>query len=286
MSYQKKDKSHTSAGAAEKSHKVHYRNYKIGVILQKQIQSLNVEEKNTACSIAVDQRIVTTRFRNKLNRSFDLMKHHDRIRARFSPKHQDPDGDEDLEQSKIEDVEVERKPSVASSGAGATKISRTDRRDKVKSDFNLKTFYDSSFLKNRPRTAVECRAKQWIRNADNANERVVRAKSAPAKSWRNCSDILRILDTSGGGNKAMKNQRPLSREKFFGSFDLEAFRNFRAEEVERQSEDVQHFVETLHPLKLQPWCPGCPAADRTSPKSVNKVQRTCSAFVTKVDHRF
>eukprot|EP00794_Sanderia_malayensis_P007324 gene7324-8142_t len=282
MLYGHADRGDANAGATEKSQKVHSINYKIGVILQKEVQSLDVEEKNVACSITVNQRIQATRFRNKLQRSVELTKHHDKIRARFTTREETRPNrkSNNKEQNNTQNRRIRCSRQPPSSATGYS--------DEDDCQFSLKRFTADDACKNRPQTALEARTKQWNKNAEAAKARVVRAKSAPARSWRNCADIMRELNWHGGGfYSANRLHRPLSRAKFVEIFDNERFQDFRNRELLRQKNKMNALVESFEPLKLEEWYPGPPPVIKK--KEVNRVtkeqedERKFNSFITRVD---
>lgn len=284
----------SNAGTSEKSQKVHSTNYKVGVMLHKEIQSLNVNEKNVACSITIDQRRIATRFRNKLARSVELMKYHDKIRSRFHHA--------ELRPNRHQDAKMHAWNQQASANIGKFEGTRNSTKEherrfslndlkahqRERKEFDLKTFTDYGALLNRPQTALESKSKLWTKRATTANERVVRAKSAPPKSWRNCEDIMRKLNSTGGGfYVANQTQRPMSRARFAEVFDSESFQKFREDEVVRQKLDVEAFVESIEPLKLVPWYPGPAPKKEEDLVAVHdkkiKERIKYPGFVTRVD---
>ncbi|XP_065058837.1 uncharacterized protein LOC135686517 [Rhopilema esculentum] len=271
--------------SGEKSHNVHSANYKHGEVLKKELQSLNREEKNTACSITIEQRIVTTRFRNRLARSVELMKHHEKMRSRFHHKEQQQNGETSI--GKINAMQRQNRNSVTKGKLRARPRSSNDASDQK--EFSLKRFTDLGALKNRPQTAVEAQSKLWIKRAETAKDRVVRAKSAPPSSWRNCEDIMRKLNSGGGGfYAANKVHRPLSRAKFHEVFDSDSYKKFREEELKMQEEEVLSFIESVKELKLVPWYPGpVDKKDETFPMETSEIDRSkFKGFVTRIDSYF
>ena len=288
----------SNSGTSERSQKVHSTNYKVGVLLHKEIQSLNVDEKNVACSITIDQRRIATRFRNKLARSVELMKHHDRIRSRFYHAELRPNRHQDTKTyawNQQASANLGKFKGIQTGTQNATKdhgrklsLDDVKAHQKDRKEFDLKTFTDYGALLNRPQTALESKSKLWTKRATTANERVVRAKSAPPKSWRNCEDIMRKLNSTGGGFYVANHaQRPMSRARFAEVFDLESFQSFREEEVARQKLDVEAFVESIEPLKLVPWYPGhAPRKEEdlvTVHDKKKKEGMKYPGFVTRVD---
>lgn len=257
---------------------VHSFNYKLGEVLKKEIQCLNREEKNTACSMTIDQRIITTRFRNRLSRSVELMKYHDRIRSRFHH--------EELRGNATDTKKATKLLSLRQNEQDTAEQLDYDSPHNFDGKFCLKKFTDLGASKNRPQTAVEMKSKLWNKRADTAKERVVRAKSAPPSSWRNCEDILMKLNCGRGGfYAANKVTRPLSRAKFHEVFDSESFSKFREMELKKQSHDVKNFIQSIEPLKLVPWCPG-PVEKTDENKVTMEIMNErvdYPGFVTRVD---
>ena len=285
----------SNSGTSERSQKVHSTNYKVGVLLHKEIQSLNVDEKNVACSITIDQRRIATRFRNKLVRSVELMKHHDKIRSRFYHAELRPNRYHDTKtyawnqqvSANLGKLNATQTGTQTSTKDHERKLSLDDVKAHLKDrkEFDLKTALERL---NRPQTALESKSKLWTKRATTANERVVRAKSAPPKSWRNCEDIMRKLNSTGGGfYVANQTQRPMSRARFAEVFDLESFQKFREEEVARQKLDVEAFIESIEPLKLVPWYPGHAPRKEEDMVTVHDKKKKegmkYPGFVTRVD---
>ena len=263
---------------AEKSlASVHSFNYKLGEMLKKEVQCLNREEKNSACSITIDQRIITTRFRNKLLRSAELIKYHDKIRPRLHHT--------TMHQNSREVKNLQR--------TGQTSLQRIGEEKQIIGpacdsdwEFSMKRFTDLSASKNRPRTAVDVKSKLWTKRAESAKERVVRAKSAPLPSWCKYEDIMTKLNCGGGGFLSTKNKKqPLSRAKFYEVFDLESFKQFRETELKMQTRSVKSFIQSIEVLKLVPWYPG--HEGKIDEKRViieERVQRPkFSGFITRTD---
>ena len=226
------------------------------------------------------------------------MKHHDKIRSRFYHAELRPNRHQDTKTyalNKKASANIEKLEGTQSGTRNSTKVhERKLSLDDVKAlkndrnEFDLKTFTDYGALLNRPQTALESKSKLWTKRATTANERVVRAKSAPPKSWRNCEDIMRKLNSTGGGfYVANQTQRPMSRARFAEVFDVESFQKFRDEEVARQKLDVEAFVESIEPLKLVPWYPGPASRKEEDLMAVRekkiKEGMKYPGFVTRVD---
>ena len=267
---------------AEKSQtSAHSFNYKLGEMLKKEVQSLNREEKNSACSITIEQRIITTRFRNKLIRSVELMKYHEKLKSRFHhvQEHQIPRemySNDSIESSDLRQSEKQRPIKEANKEA----MHGFDRK------FSIKSFTGLRESSTRSQTPVELKSKLWKKRAETAKERVVRAKSAPPQSWCTREDIIKTLDCGGGGfygNRSKK--RPLSRAKFHEVFDSNRYNAFREIELEQQANDVKSFIQSIEPLTLVPWYPG--AAKKVDDKQVSANARTKkpkrSGFITRTD---
>lgn len=263
---------------AEKSlSSAHSFNYKLGEMLKKEVQCLNREEKNSACSLTIDQRIVTTRFRNKLMRSVELMKYHDKMRSRFhhAALYQNP-------------REIKNSKPTGQANAQRNREEKQIKEPAYDSEweFSMKRFTDLNASKNRPRTAVEIKSKLWTKRAESAKERVVRAKSAPPPSWCKYEDVMTKLNCGGGDFLSTKNKkRPLSRAKFYEVFDSEGFKKYREMELEKQTRSVKSFIQSIEVLKLVPWYPG--HVGKIDEKQVvveESPQRPKhSGFITRVD---
>jgi len=259
----------------------HSFNYKLGEILQRELQHLNREEKNSACSITIEQRIITTRFRNKLMRSVELMKYHEKLKSRFHhvQKHQitgEMHSNDSIENSDLRQSEKQRPNKEANKEA----MHVFDRK------FSIKSFTGLRESNTRSQTPAELKSKLWKKRAETAKERVVRAKSAPLQSWSTREDIIKSLDCGGGGfygNRSKK--RPLSRAKFYEVFDSHRYNAFRELELEEQANGVKSFIQSIEPLTLVPWYPG--AAKKIDDKQVSASARTNkskrSGFITRAD---
>ena len=202
------------------------------------------------------------------------MKYHDKIRSRFHHA--------DLRHNSKEAKKTKRQPKMGQSDS----LEEENENYAFDEEFSLKKFTDLGGCKNRPKTAVETKSRLWSKRADTAKERVVRAKSAPPSSWRNCEEIIMKLNSGGGGfYTANKVERPLSRAKFYEVFDTEKYGKFREKELEKQSRRVKSFIESIEELKLNPWYPGPP--EKSEEKQVTLEEMTNrskqSGFVTRVD---
>lgn len=274
----KKDAERRRSQCENAPNSAHSFNYRLGEVLRKEIQCLNREEKNTACSMTINQRIITTRFRNKLSRSVEHMKYHDKLKSRFHTH--------ELRTSEKEGKGTELPGSLRQTSAYSADENVSKEKYDFDSKFSPQKFTVSSTSRNRPQTAVETKSKLWHKRADTAKERVVRAKSAPPSSWRNCNDIMRKLNCGGGGfYAANKVARPLSRAKFYDVFDSERFAKFREMELEKQANDVHTFIQSTEALKLVPWFPGPVGKtdDKKVTKETKKERKKYPGFVTKVD---
>ena len=289
---------------SEKSTKMYSINHRAEVLLQKRIQSLNREEKEVVCAFTVDQRIVSTRFRNRIIRSNEVAKRHEKILSRFQHRHERYHHETmKLKASKTNIIDKSttsnqhrREIMLNLKATNFGKISDSkispisnDKSGNSKSLNDgkgiLQIFRRSDHLHGRPQTALEVKNKQWHKRAKSANERLVRAKSAPLHSWRNSPEILRALNIQTGGfYQANKVKRPLSRKNFFEIFDIEEFKRFREIETVRQKDKTKSFLNSVEPVILVPWEPGLPKDSKPEPNLDEKPTREkFSAFLSRTE---
>ena len=246
-------------------------------MLKKELQCLNREEKNSACSMTIDQRIITTRFRNKLHRSAELMEYHDKLISRFH------NAEGYMNPREIKKVNFAKQTNP--------QRSKDQKQNKEKipgydSQFAVRRFTGVVTSRGRPKTAVEIKSNLWSKRAEIAIDRVVRAKSAPPHSWSKCEDIMAKLNCGGGGFYATKNKkRPLSRAKFYEVFDSQGYNQFREVELAKQAHEVESFIRSVEVLKLAPWYPGPPRkkdnAELIADERTQRPRR--SGFITRTD---